>query len=61
MLSLRDLRQGKNLTNTAPPSRIQDGFNRKGLISNEGLKKEAFHPLRECHAKRQAAARSKGN
>jgi beta-glucuronidase len=33
---------------------IQDGFNRKGLISSEGIKKEAFSVLREYYKKRAA-------
>jgi beta-glucuronidase len=35
---------------------IQDGFNRKGLISSKGAKKKAFFVLREYYQKRAAAA-----
>ncbi len=35
---------------------IQDGFNRKGLISSEGVKKEAFSVLQEYYAAKAAAA-----
>ena len=35
---------------------IQDGFNRKGLISNEGVKKKAFHVMQAYYQKRAAAA-----
>jgi beta-glucuronidase len=35
---------------------IQDGFNRKGLISSEGAKKEAFFVLQEYYQKRAKAA-----
>jgi beta-glucuronidase len=31
--------------------RIQDGYNRKGLISNQGLRKKAFYTLREFYRK----------
>lgn len=31
---------------------IQDGFNRKGLISNEGQKKKAFYILRDFYSKK---------
>jgi beta-glucuronidase len=34
---------------------IQDGFNRKGLISSEGVKKKAFSVLQEYYRKRAAA------
>lgn len=34
---------------------IQDGFNRKGLISSEGVKKEAFSVLQEYYQKRAQA------
>ena len=34
---------------------IQDGFNRKGLISSEGVKKEAFTVLQDYYRKRVAA------
>ncbi|HXT10312.1 MAG TPA: glycoside hydrolase family 2 TIM barrel-domain containing protein [Candidatus Angelobacter sp.] len=34
---------------------IQDGFNRKGLISSEGVKKKAFYVLQKYYAKRAAA------
>ncbi len=34
---------------------IQDGFNRKGLISSEGIKKQAFSVLQEYYRKRAAA------
>ena len=33
---------------------IQDGFNRKGLISSEGVKKKAFSVLQEYYRKRSA-------
>lgn len=33
---------------------IQDGYNRKGLISNQGIKKKAFFTLREFNRKMQA-------
>ncbi len=29
---------------------VQDGFNRKGLISNEGQKKQAFFVLQKAYA-----------
>lgn len=32
---------------------IQDGYNRKGLISNEGIKKKAFHTLRDFYNRRR--------
>jgi beta-glucuronidase len=32
---------------------IQDGYNRKGLVSNHGQKKEAFSILKDYYAKRQ--------
>jgi beta-glucuronidase len=35
---------------------IQDGFNRKGLISSEGKKKEAFSILQEYYQKRAQSA-----
>jgi len=35
---------------------IQDGFNRKGLISSEGKKKKAFSVLQEYYQKRAGAA-----
>ena len=35
-----------------PLAGIQDGFNRKGLISSEGVKKEAFTVLQEYYQKR---------
>jgi beta-glucuronidase len=35
---------------------IQDGFNRKGLISSEGVKKEAFTVLQEYYRKRAQSA-----
>jgi beta-glucuronidase len=35
---------------------IQDGFNRKGLISSEGVKKEAFTVLQEYYRKRARSA-----
>ena len=35
---------------------IQDGFNRKGLISSDGVKKQAFFVLRDYYQKRAAAA-----
>ncbi len=35
---------------------IQDGFNRKGLISSEGVKKQAFSVLQEYYHKRAEAA-----
>jgi len=35
-----------------PLAGIQDGFNRKGLISSEGVKKEAFTVLQEYYRKR---------
>ena len=28
---------------------IQDGYNRKGLISNQGVRKQAFHTLRDFY------------
>ena len=34
---------------------IQDGFNRKGLISSEGNKKAAFYVLQEYYRQRAAA------
>lgn len=34
---------------------IQDGFNRKGLISSDGVKKQAFTVLQEYYQKRAAA------
>jgi Beta-galactosidase/beta-glucuronidase len=34
---------------------IQDGFNRKGLISSEGVKKKAFSVLQKYYRKRAAA------
>jgi beta-glucuronidase len=34
---------------------IQDGFNRKGLISSEGEKKKAFSVLQEYYRKRAVA------
>lgn len=34
---------------------IQDGFNRKGLISSEGVKKKAFFVLRDYYEKRAAS------
>jgi beta-glucuronidase len=42
---------------------IQDGFNRKGLISSEGVKKKAFYILQEYYQKRsqQPPAVSKAN
>ena len=36
---------------------IQDGFNRKGIISSEGVKKKAFTILQEYYRKRAEAAR----
>lgn len=33
---------------------IQDGFNRKGLISSDGVKKKAFYVLRDYYGKRAA-------
>lgn len=35
--------------------KIQDGFNRKGLISSEGMKKKAFSILQEYYRKRKEA------
>jgi beta-glucuronidase len=35
---------------------IQDGFNRKGLISSDGVKKEAFGILQQYYAAKAAAA-----
>lgn len=35
---------------------IQDGFNRKGLISNEGAKKQAFNVLRDYYQERAESA-----
>lgn len=34
--------------------KIQDGWNRKGLISNQGLRKKAFYTLRDFYRKMQA-------
>jgi beta-glucuronidase len=34
---------------------IQDGFNRKGLISSDGVKKKAFSVLQEYYQKRAKA------
>ncbi len=34
---------------------VQDGFNRKGLISSEGVKKEAFYVLQKYYAAKAAA------
>jgi beta-glucuronidase len=31
--------------------KIQDGYNRKGLISNRGVKKKAFFVLRDFYAR----------
>jgi beta-glucuronidase len=31
---------------------VQDGFNRKGLISSEGVKKKAFFTLQEYYKKK---------
>ena len=30
---------------------VQDGFNRKGLISNRGIRKAAFYELQEWYSK----------
>ena len=38
-----------------PLAGIQDGFNRKGVISDEGKKKKAFSTLQEYYRKRAAA------
>jgi beta-glucuronidase len=35
---------------------VQDGFNRKGLISSDGKKKQAFEVLRKYYEKRAAEA-----
>ena len=35
---------------------IQDGFNRKGLISSDGVKKKAFFVVQDYYAKRAADA-----
>jgi beta-glucuronidase len=40
---------------------IQDGFNRKGLISSEGVKKEAFYVLQKFYAAKAAAERAQPN
>jgi beta-glucuronidase len=37
---------------------IQDGFNRKGLISSDGVKKQAFQVLKAYYGQRAAAAQS---
>jgi beta-glucuronidase len=34
---------------------IQDGFNRKGHISSEGVRRKAFKVLQDCYSKRQKA------
>jgi beta-glucuronidase len=36
---------------------IQDGFNRKGLVSSDGIKKQAFTVLQEYYAAKAAASR----
>ena len=36
---------------------IQDGFNRKGLISSDGAKKKAFYVLQNYYRQRAAAAK----
>jgi beta-glucuronidase len=33
---------------------IQDDFNRKGLVSSEGMKKQAFFVLRDYYRQREA-------
>ncbi|HVU33038.1 MAG TPA: glycoside hydrolase family 2 TIM barrel-domain containing protein [Opitutaceae bacterium] len=47
-----------NLVDFRSPRRvlpgIQDGFNRKGLISDQGIKKEAFSVLQKYYAKKAA-------
>ncbi|HEX9781764.1 MAG TPA: glycoside hydrolase family 2 TIM barrel-domain containing protein [Opitutaceae bacterium] len=40
-----------------PLPKIQDGFNRKGLVSSEGVKKKAFFTLQEYYRKRLEAAK----
>jgi beta-glucuronidase len=36
---------------------VQDGWNRKGLISDQGLRKKAFYTLRDYYAKKELAYR----
>lgn len=38
---------------------IQDGFNRKGLVSSDGVKKKAFFVLQDYYLRRAAAAEQK--
>ena len=38
-----------------PLPNIQDGFNRKGLVSNDGVKKKAFSVLQEYYEQRKSA------
>jgi beta-glucuronidase len=34
---------------------VQDGFNRKGLVSSNGVKKKAFFSLQEYYRRRASA------